>query len=106
MEQGLQLSLKWAAPEALFELDFSSKSDVWSFRILATEVLCNGVERYPGYPPRQVKSGLRSGLRTPVPASTPVRIKTLLGNCWNIDKDKRPNFRQILFELTFQKALS
>ena len=40
--------IKWTAPEAAINGQFSIKSDVWSFGILLTELISNGRIPYPG----------------------------------------------------------
>ena len=41
-------NIKWTAPEAAINGQFSIKSDVWSFAILLTELISKGRIPYPG----------------------------------------------------------
>lgn len=46
----VQLPVKWTAPEGLCPVNrqFSSKSDVWSYGILLTEIINEGKQPYLG----------------------------------------------------------
>jgi serine/threonine protein kinase len=43
-----KLPLRWMAPESIFDGFFTSKSDVWSFGILASEVFNYGTQPFYG----------------------------------------------------------
>lgn len=45
---GTKFPIKWTAPEAALFGRFTIKSDVWSFGILLTELICKGRVPYPG----------------------------------------------------------
>ena len=46
--QGTRFPIKWTAPEAAKGSKFSTKSDVWSFGIVLTELITYGAVPYPG----------------------------------------------------------
>lgn len=48
IETKKHLPLRWMAPESIFEGYFTTKSDVWSFGILACEVFNFGSKPYSG----------------------------------------------------------
>ena len=45
---GTKFPVKWTAPEAIHNRQFSTKSDVWSFGVLLYEVITFGRTPYPG----------------------------------------------------------
>lgn len=45
---GTRFPVKWTAPEAIYHSKFSTKSDVWSFGILLSEIITYGANPYPG----------------------------------------------------------
>ena len=95
LAEGLRLPIKWTAPEAIHQCQFSSKSDVWSFGILVVEVWSGGQEPYPGKTLKEIKKGVLEGLQTPIPDSTPQQLCKLLKLCWDLSPNKRPSFANI-----------
>ncbi len=44
----IKVPVKWMAPEIFDNKAYTSKSDVWSFGILLTEIVTYGDDPYPG----------------------------------------------------------
>lgn len=57
------LAVRWTALEAMQDLFFSQASDVWSFGIVMSEILCNGQQPYPGLDNQQLLHFLERGNR-------------------------------------------
>jgi predicted Ser/Thr protein kinase len=91
--------IRWMAPEALKEKQYSAKSDAWSFGILMFEVIAQQ-EPHLNEDPITVGRSIRDEGKTPsVPSSCPPALATLIQNCWKMNPDHRPSFAQILEEL-------
>ena len=45
---GSKIPIKWTAPEAALYNRYTIKSDVWSFRIVMSEIMTRGRIPYPG----------------------------------------------------------
>lgn len=90
-----KLPIKWTAPEALLHQKFSSKSDVWSFGVMLTEILTNGAVPYPGFSNQELLEAITSGYRMPKPAGCPPPLYELILNCWKRNPDDRPAFEFI-----------
>jgi serine/threonine protein kinase len=55
-----KLPLRWMAPESIFDGFFTSKSDVWSFGILASEIFNYGAQPYSGFSNDEIRLALKS----------------------------------------------
>ncbi|XP_077965473.1 uncharacterized protein LOC120335729 isoform X2 [Styela clava] len=87
--------IKWMALEAYKFLDFSHKSDVWSFGVLLTELVTKGCTPYPGILNKEVIKKLVEGYRMPRPASCPEQLYEVMLKCWDNDPAKRPAFEYL-----------
>lgn len=54
--EGAKFPIKWTAPEACLTNAFSTKSDVWSFGVLISELVTYGRIPYPGMSNHEVMS--------------------------------------------------
>ena len=89
-------SIKWAAPEAALRKTFSSKSDVWSFGILLSEVVTYGGVPYPGMTDAEVLKRLDGdGYRMPIPPGCPETMYQIMLDCWKGKAQKRPEFGKL-----------
>ena len=62
------LSVRWSAPEVLFGLAFSPASDVWSFAVVAWELLSGGMRPYSGWSDEEVARSVTAGFILPMPS--------------------------------------
>jgi hypothetical protein len=91
--------IRWMAPESLKNKEYSVKSDVWSFGILAFEIIAQE-EPHTKSDPIQVGRFIRDEGRTPeLPVTCPEELASIIKNCWQLDPAKRPNFEEITPEL-------
>jgi hypothetical protein len=86
---------QWMSPESLRGEKYSEKTDVFSFAIVAWEVMT--LKRpFPSVPPLRVANLVaHEGLRLPIPTATPQAIARLIEDCWDERPQRRPSFSQI-----------
>uniref|UniRef100_A0A8C6UJT4 Tyrosine-protein kinase n=1 Tax=Neogobius melanostomus TaxID=47308 RepID=A0A8C6UJT4_9GOBI len=90
-----KLPIKWTAPEAIREKNFSTKSDVWSYGILLWEIYSFGRVPYPRIPLKDVVPRVEKGYKMDCPDGCPEVVYNVMKQCWNIDPTARPTFRQL-----------
>ncbi|XP_053390757.1 tyrosine-protein kinase FRK-like [Mercenaria mercenaria] len=87
---------KWTSPEAIFELKFSTKSDVWSFGILLYEIITFGGMPYKGMTGKEAAERIRYGFRMPKPVTGPLTCPEpyyqMMLRCWDTTANSRPTF--------------
>ncbi|KAF1769652.1 hypothetical protein GCK72_001469 [Caenorhabditis remanei] len=96
---GARFPIKWTAPEAANYNRFTTKSDVWSFGILLTEIVTYGRLPYPGMTNAEVLQQVDVGYRMPCPAGCPPALYDIMQQCWRSDPDKRPTFETLQWKL-------
>lgn len=93
--------IRWTAPEAIYDRQFSIKSDVWSFGVLVYEIVTMGRQPYPGMSNKEVIESVNNGYRMPNPhnASTiwcpPALYDEVMFKCWKQEADGRPRFERL-----------
>ncbi|XP_067680049.1 uncharacterized protein [Haliotis asinina] len=92
---GGKLPVKWMSVEAIFDLTFSTASDVWSFGIVLFEIVTLGGTPYPGVANRELLSKLQAGYRMERPDTCSIETYQLMRDCWKSDPKKRPSFTEI-----------
>nr|XP_004651416.2 proto-oncogene tyrosine-protein kinase ROS [Jaculus jaculus] len=89
------LPVRWMAPESLMDGIFTTQSDIWSFRILAWEILTLGHQPYPAHSNLVVLNYVQAGGRLEPPRRCPHHLWNLLTQCWAQEPDQRPTFHKI-----------
>jgi len=87
-----KLPIKWTAPEALRQAQFSNKSDMWSFGILLWEIYSFGRVPYPRIPLGDVVKHVENGYQMEAPEGCPAQVFTIMKDAWNLSPEKRPSF--------------
>ncbi|KAH8246491.1 hypothetical protein KR038_005520, partial [Drosophila bunnanda] len=94
---------QWMAPESLADHVYTSKSDVWSFGVLCWEVITLGASPYPGIPPQNLWSLLKTGYRMERPENCSEAVYSIARTCWADEPNARPSFKFLAAE--FEKLL-
>jgi serine/threonine protein kinase/ABC-type branched-subunit amino acid transport system substrate-binding protein len=84
--------LRWTAPEAMCNLDFSTSTDVWSFGVLVMELYEDGQQPYCALTNTQLLGKLTSGWRAPRPTKCPPEVFLSVLECWAAEPSDRPTF--------------
>ncbi|XP_065649479.1 fibroblast growth factor receptor-like isoform X4 [Hydra vulgaris] len=94
-----RLPIKWMAIEALFDRIYTTQSDIWSFGILAWEIVTFGGSPYPGIALEKMFDLLKQGYRMEKPLNCTDDMYALMLNCWKEIPLKRPTFSQLIEDL-------
>ncbi|XP_068247783.1 inactive tyrosine-protein kinase 7-like [Palaemon carinicauda] len=95
------LPVRWLAPEALIEEEYSMKSSVFSWAWLAWELLTQADIPHSDLPDHQVISAAESGeLHCSAPPRTPADLVNLLESCWRLSPKIRPSIITVVETLT------
>ena len=97
--KGGKIPIRWTAPEACNFRKYSYASDVWSFGVLAYEVLSFGERPYWNWENTDVIKAIQESYRLPPPNLTPDCLYKLMLRCWNDDRMLRPRFSDIVLFL-------
>ena len=89
------------ALESIQRGQFSCESDVWSFGVLAWEILNWGKEPYDDIPEMQLHTALlqmlNRGKRLALPPETVGQdVEEIINQCWDREPTRRPNFPALL----------
>lgn len=89
----------WLAPESVRWLEFTSKSDVWSFGITCWEIMTKGMVPYDGMSEDDLMNQWEAGKRLEIPADCPKGCNDIMQRCWRLEANYRPTFNYIVVEL-------
>ena len=92
--------LRWMSPEAVRLETFSSLSDVWSFGVLAWEILNPGTQPYSELSDEEVRSEIEQGNQLVLPDDCEFELCEVIKQCWERETAMRPDFRSLVSSLT------
>ncbi|XP_013793895.2 inactive tyrosine-protein kinase 7-like [Limulus polyphemus] len=94
--QNKVVPLRWAAPEAVLEDNWSTKSDVWSFAVLVWEVFTQADFPFATKTDDVILQLLKNHqLVWSQPEASPKLLTEMLQGCWNYHPVARPSFSEI-----------
>ncbi|CAL4125722.1 unnamed protein product [Meganyctiphanes norvegica] len=92
---GAKFPIKWAAPEVLNYMRFSSKSDVWAFGVLMWEVFTCGKMPYGRLKNAEVVDHVQQGRHLEKPRYCLPNVYDVMCLCWTESAEQRPSFRDL-----------
>lgn len=96
----------YTAPEVIEGDDYNEKSDVYSYAIIAYEIITSLVP-FPKYRSRcKLEFAVVKGLRPTIPDNVGPMYEQLIKDCWNGDPKKRPSFKDIVNRLKEHEFLN
>ncbi|RHZ77208.1 hypothetical protein Glove_184g88 [Diversispora epigaea] len=91
--------LPYIAPEVLSGEEYTKAADVYSFGIIAYEIV-TGFPPYPDIPhDKDLAMKICNGLRPKIPFHIPKLITRIIMRCWNARVPHRPTFEELYHEL-------
>ena len=97
--KGGKIPIRWTAPEACNFRKYSYASDVWSFGVLAWEVLTFGERPYWNWENTDVIKANKEQYRLPPPHDCPDCLYKLMLRCWQEERSLRPKFDELVLIL-------
>ncbi|EFO25458.2 TK protein kinase [Loa loa] len=93
-----KIPFKWSPPEVLHRRELSTKTDVWAYAILATEIY-GVIDPYGMLPNEKVLPFLKDDHRMEKPSAMPYYIYNIVLQCWRKQPVDRPTFNEIVRDL-------
>ncbi|XP_023017664.1 tyrosine-protein kinase Btk isoform X1 [Leptinotarsa decemlineata] len=90
---GTKFPIKWAPPEVLNYIRFSSKSDVWAYGVLMWEVFTCGKMPYGRLTNTEVAERVQRGMILERPQSCYKEVYDVMRKCWSHLPENRPSFK-------------
>jgi PTK7 protein tyrosine kinase 7 len=91
------LPIRWLPVEAIFDDDFSTKSDVHAFAVLVWEIYAQGALPFKDAKDDQLLAAFQEGdVTLTIPSSVPKPLSAVLLNCWSSSPRGRPSFADIV----------
>ncbi|CAG9824276.1 unnamed protein product [Phaedon cochleariae] len=90
------IPLRWLPYEAVYEDEYSTKSDIYSFGVLVWEIFAQGELPQSKINDNSFLTKLKEkNLEWKAHASTPEPLIKIQESCWELDPQKRPSFTEL-----------
>jgi len=98
-------SYRWMAPEVIRHEIYGKPCDVYSFAIMAWEMLTYRIPFDNMMPVEAAFAVAREAKRPPIPSSCPSPVSQMLTACWSQDANHRPTFAALCVALEAEKEM-
>jgi PTK7 protein tyrosine kinase 7 len=94
------LPIRWLPSESIFDDDYSTKSDIYSFAVFVWEVYTQGSLPFKDVKDEQLIAAFQEGeVQLTIPSSMPKSLATILERAWSQSPRMRPTFTDIVATL-------
>lgn len=94
------IPLRWSPPEAVFDDEYSTKSDIWSFAVLVWETFTQAELPFSEVGDEALLAKLQSKeLVWSPPDASPDKLRELLTKCWSHNAKERPSFTEAVSKI-------
>lgn len=92
------IPLRWMAPEAVLEAEFSTKSDVWSFGAFVWEVFTHAEQPYANRSDEDLLKEIMAGgtPRLDFSPNCPTEVRNVIQKCTTLNPRDRPDFSELV----------
>ena len=98
-------SYRWMAPEVIRHEMYDWRCDVYSYAVLAWEMLTYRIPFDDMMPVEAALAVAKEGRRPPIPKECPESVQHMLEQCWHQQAVQRPSFMNISAALSEEAAL-
>lgn len=104
---GNQLPIRWMPAEAIFDDEFSTKSDVWSFAVLVWEIFNQAELPFQDLIDDAFLKAMKAKeLNWAVAENCPELLLNLLNTCWSDSAKERPSFSEVVLKISEVQVVS
>jgi len=98
-------SYRWMAPEVIRHEMYDWRCDVYSYAVLAWEMLTFRVPFDNMMPVEAAFAVAKEAKRPPIPSACPGSVRHMLEQCWHQEAAKRPSFKRICAALAEEASI-
>ena len=96
-------TLLWMAPELLHGRRNSKQSDIYAYGMILWELATRKLPFYEA-DPKAIRGLIKDGDTPEIPTETPKNFASVIKQCWNMNRNKRPSIATILNLLDDKRA--
>ena len=94
-----KVAIKWQPPEVLRRKKFSTKSDVWAYGAVLTEIFSKDTALYPTLNAEEVKTKVLQQVEIFQPSEYSTEVCGLMKHCFKFNEHERYSFKDLIEEI-------